>query len=224
MRRILSSRQAGRDRDAPPRGGARDGEHREPHGHEVRRSRDAASGVGALGSARLDAGHDGYHSQPRYERRGRRGRRQAHGQSPFRVGLLSPLRADVRRRGVRHEARIEGGSRSVRGVDRRAEEKARREDGYRPYDRRSEGVGCGVPQGREGADGIGVPRESVGSVVGRDLRRVRFVDERARYSLSQTQQHSRRVGYRSVGAGHGVRQHGRELGHGRGILARRRHG
>ena len=58
----------------------------------------------------------------------------------------------------------------------------------------------------------------------RRLRRVRFVDERARHPLPQAQQHPRRVGHGRIGTGHGVRQHGQQLRDGRGLLARRRDG
>ena len=40
------------------------------------------------------------------------------------------------------------------------------------------------------------PRQPVGSALGRHLRRVRLVDERARHPLPQAQQHPRRVGVR----------------------------
>ena len=90
---------------ASPRSGEGDEEHRETDRHEVRRQRDAAAGIGPFGRTRFDAGHDGHDPQPRYERPGRGGRGQAHGQSPFRMGLVPPFRTDVRRRGAGHEAR-----------------------------------------------------------------------------------------------------------------------
>ena len=96
---------------------------------------------------RPDAGYDGYDSEPRHERRGRRGCGQAHGQSAFCMGFLPPLRTDVRRRGAGYEAPDEGGSRSVRGAHRGAEGQTRREAGYRTDDRRSERTGRCV-QGR----------------------------------------------------------------------------
>ena len=69
-----------------------------------------------------------------------------------------------------------------------------------------------------------LPGQSVGPALGRRLRRVRFVDERARHPLPQAQQHPRRVGHGRIGTGHGVRQHGQQLRDGRGLLARRRDG
>ena len=63
-----------------------------------------------------------------------------------------------------------------------------------------------------------------GPALGSHLRRLRLVDERARHPLPQAQQHPRRVGYGRIGTGHGIRQHGQQLGYGRGLLARRRNG
>ena len=59
---------------------------------------------------------------------------------------------------------------------------------------------------------------------GRRLRRIRFVDERPCHPLPQAQQHPRRMGNGRNGTGHGIRQHGQQLGHGRSLLARRRDG
>ena len=224
MRGVLQTRQASRDRDAPPRGREGDAQHRTPDGHEVRRRADAAARLRAFGRARLDAGHDGHDPQPRHERPGRGGRFETHGQSALRMGLVPPFRADVRRRGAGHEARLEGGPRSVRGDHRRAEGQARREERHGPDHRRPEGTGTELQGGREAADRRGFPRLPLGAAVGRRVRRVRLVDERARHPLPQAQQHPRRVGNGRFGAGDGLRQHGRELGHGRGFLARRRDG
>ena len=60
----------------------------------------------ALGRARLDAGHDGHRPQPRPQRRHRRGAGQEVGLAALRLRLLSPLRADVRRRRARPQARV----------------------------------------------------------------------------------------------------------------------
>ena len=117
---ILCPRQGGGHQDAPSRSRAGDEEHRETDRHEVRRQGDAAAGFGPFGRTRLDARHDGHDPQPGYERPGRGGCRQAHGQPPLRMGLVPPFRTDVRRRGAGHEARIEGGPRSVRGHHRGA--------------------------------------------------------------------------------------------------------
>ena len=101
---FYSARQRGRHRDAPPRGRKGDEEHRETDRHEIRRQGDAAARIGTFGRTRLDARHDGHHPQPGYERRGRgRPLPRASGNPAFRMGLVPPLRTDVRRRGAGHE-------------------------------------------------------------------------------------------------------------------------
>ena len=77
---------------------------------------------------------------------------------------------------------------------------------------------------RQEADRRGFPGMPLGSALGSRMRRVRLVDERARHPLPQAQQHPRRVGNGRYRAGHGIRQHGRQLGDGRSLLARRRDG
>ena len=224
MFRILRPRQRGRDPDAPPRSGEGDEKYREAHRHEIRRQGDAAVGVGTLGGPRFDARHDGHDPQPGYERPGRGGRCQTYGQLPFRMGLVPPFRTDVRRRGAGHEARFERGARSVRGVDRCAEREARREKRHRPDDRRPEGAGAQLQGSRKETDRRGFPGKSLGSALGRYLCRIRFVDERACHPLPQAQQHSGGMGHGRIGTGDGIRQHGRQLGDRRSLLARRSNG
>ncbi|CDE64309.1 unknown [Alistipes putredinis CAG:67] len=224
MQRILRTRTRESRGAASPRSGEGDEEHRKTDRHEVRRQRDAAAGIGSFGRTRFDAGHDGHHPQPGYERPGRGSRSQAHGQSPFRMGLVPPFRTDVRRRGAGHEARFERGARSVRGVDRCAEREARREKRHRPDDRRPEGAGAQLQGSRKETDRRGFPGKSLGSALGRYLRRIRFVDERACHPLPQAQQHSGGMGHGRIGTGDGIRQHGRQLGDRRSLLARRSNG
>ena len=221
---ILCPRQGGGHQDAPSRSRAGDAEYRETDRHEVRRQGDAAAGFGPFGRTRLDARHDGHDPQSGYERSGRGGCRQAHGQPPLRMGLVPPFRTDVRRRGAGHEARIERGPRPVRGHHRGAEGEARRQERHRPDDRRPEGAGAELQGRRQEADRRGFPGMPLGSALGSRMRRVRLVDERARHPLPQAQQHPRRVGNGRYRAGHGIRQHGRQLGDGRSLLARRRDG
>ena len=52
---------------------------------DVRRPREPAAGVRALGRARLDAGHDGHGAQSRPQRRHRRGHRQELGRRALRL-------------------------------------------------------------------------------------------------------------------------------------------
>ena len=145
-------------------------------------------------------------------------------QPAVRLGFVSPLRTDVRRRGAGHETRFEGRPRPVRGDHRGAEGQEGREERHRPDDRRPQGAGEELQGRREEADRRGFPDLSVGPAVGSHLRRVRLVDERTRHPLPQTQQHPRRVGHGRIGTGHGIRQHGREFRDGRSLLARRRNG
>ena len=224
MFRILRPRQGRRDPDAPSRSGEGDEKYREAHRDEIRRQGDAAAGVGTLGSPCFDARHDGHDPQPGYERPGRGSRRQAYGQPPFRMGLVPPFRTDVRRRGAGHETRIERRPRPVRGNHRGAETQTRREERHRPDDRRPEGAGQELQGCRQEADRRGLPGMSLGSALGRRMRRIRFVDERPRHPLPQAQQHPRRVGNGRHRTGHGIRQHGQQLGDGRSLLARRRDG
>ena len=80
--------------------------HREADRQEVRRPEEPAARLGALRRARLDARHDGHDPQPRPQRPDRRGAREQDRQPALRLGLLSPLRPDVRRRRARRaEAR-----------------------------------------------------------------------------------------------------------------------
>ena len=63
----------------------------------VRRFREPAPRLGALGRPRLDAGHDGHGPQPRPQRQDGRGALDRRGRPPLRVGFLSPLHPDVLR-------------------------------------------------------------------------------------------------------------------------------
>ena len=110
---------------------------------EVRRPEEPAAGLGPLGRARLDAGHDGHDPQPRPERPDRRGAGDEDRQSALCVGLLPPLRADVRRRRARRAEAAGRGSRPVRDGDSRPEARAL-SPGHRRHQadrRRPEGAG-----------------------------------------------------------------------------------
>ena len=62
-------------------------------------------------------------------------------------------------------------------------------------------------------DGRAVPAGPARAAVGRDRRGVRLLDEPARHHLPPPARHSGKLGHRGQRAGHGVRQHGRHLGH-----------
>jgi pyruvate,orthophosphate dikinase len=81
--------------------------HREDHGHQVRRQdRHAAARLRPLRRARFDARHDGHDSEPRPQRPDRARARRRDQERALRLGLLPPLRPDVRRR--RHGRAEEG--------------------------------------------------------------------------------------------------------------------
>ncbi len=68
-------------------------------GQEIQRYEKSALGFGPLRSARFDARHDGHDFEFGPERQNRRSLESRHGQRPLCVGFLSPVCADVRRRG-----------------------------------------------------------------------------------------------------------------------------
>ena len=186
---------------------------READRQDVRRPEEPAAGLGPLGRARLDAGHDGHDPQPRPQRPDRRGARDEDRQRALRLGLLPPLRADVRRRRPRRAEAAGRGSRPVRDGDSRPEARAL-SPGHRGHEadrRRSEGTGRPVQGAGQGARRQAVPRVALGSAARRRRRRVRLVDERSRDRLSPEVQHSDRVGHRGQRAGDGLRQHRRRV-------------
>lgn len=65
--------------------------------------------------------------------------------------------------------------------------------------------------------------ESAGAIVGRYLRSVRQLDERARNPVSPHEPDSGRVGYGSQRTGHGLRKYGQHVGYRCGIHPRRRY-
>ncbi len=69
---------------------------READRQEVRRPEEPAARLGAIGRPRFDARHDGHDPQSRPERPDGRGAGGEDRQPAVRVGLLPPLRADVR--------------------------------------------------------------------------------------------------------------------------------
>ena len=90
---------------------------READRQEVRRPEEPAARLGPLRRARLDARHDGHDPQPRPQRPDRRGARDEDRQRALRLGLLPPLRPDVRRRRPRRAEAAGRGPRAVRDGD-----------------------------------------------------------------------------------------------------------
>ena len=186
---------------------------READGEEVRRPQEPAAGVRPLRRARLDAGHDGHHPQPRAQRPDGRSAREEDEQPALRVGLLPPLRADVRRRRPRRAEAAGRGSRAVRDGDRDAQARALPPGhrGHQADGRGSQGARRPLQGAREGARRQELPGFTLGSADGGGRRRVRIVDERPRHRLPPQVQHSDRVGHRGQRAGDGLREHRRQL-------------
>ena len=109
---------------------------REEARQEVRRPEEPAPRLGPLRRPRLDAGDDGHDPQPRPERRDGRGARGGVGQPALRLGLLPPLRRDVRRRRPRPQAGRQARARPVRGDPRGEEGEVRRPARHRAPGRR----------------------------------------------------------------------------------------
>ena len=108
--------------------GADEGRHRRAsrsrRGKKFGDLEEPAARVGALRRARLDAGHDGHDPQPRPERPDRRSAGEEDRQPAVRLGLLPPLRPDVRRRRARRAEAAGRGSRAVRDGHRDAQARA----------------------------------------------------------------------------------------------------
>ena len=99
------------------------------HRQGIRRRHQSAPGLGALGRARVDAGHDGHRAQPRPQRRDGRGAGAQVGRSTLRLRFLSSLHHDVFRRGARLRPP------PLRGNPRRPQGQERLHARYRPVGR-----------------------------------------------------------------------------------------
>ncbi len=181
QRQDLSARSRGAGRRRGRRG-------RPPDRPRLRRRGQSAAGLGALGRARLDAGHDGHRPQPRPERRIGRDARQDVRRRALRLRQLSPLHPDVfERRARRRQPQLRGHPRALQG---RQGLHAR----HRPQGRRlAQGHRRIQGQGR-GGDRQALPAGAEGSALGRDRRGLLVLDEPARDHLSPPQQHSRPTG------------------------------
>ena len=133
----------------------------------------SAAVLGPLGRARLDARHDGHRAEPRADRRNRQWTRRKQRQRALRMGFVSALLPDVRRRRAQAEAGEQERSRSVRGNYRSKESRARRHQGHRPQDRGSEGTGRRVSRADSARVGRDIPQdpreqlwEAIGAVFG----------------------------------------------------------
>ena len=97
---LLRSRQNLSERAQRP-GRSRAGCGRQDRRPAVRRPRQPAAGLGAIGRARLDAGHDGHRAQSRPQRHHRRGAGRKLRRPPLRLRFLPALHHHVFERGAR---------------------------------------------------------------------------------------------------------------------------
>ena len=107
--------------------------------------------------------------------------------------------------------------RAVRGRDQGDQGGPRRQGRHRARRRRAEGADRPL-QGP-----LRVPAGPAGAAAPGDPRRLRLLDGRARGLLPAHQPHPRRLGHGGQRAADGVRQQGRHVRVGRGLLARRGH-
>ena len=131
---------------------------------------------------------------------------QASRRPALRLRFLSPLHHDVLRRGARPSPP------SLRGDPRRPQGQERLHARHRSLRRRLGRAGSPLQAAARGRARRAVPAGPAPAVVGRDKRGVRLLDEPARHDLSAPAQHPGKLGHRGQCAGHGVRQHGRDLG------------
>ena len=172
----------------------------------ARRSRRPAAGLGALRSARLDAGNDGHGPQPRAERR-RRSRAW-----PRRTGN-ERFAWDSYRRFLQMFGNVVRGidARRYRAGDRGREDSARRRA---RHGARSPTICVSLratSSGSSGADGRGVPGGSSGAASPGDRGGVRLLERRARGRVPAAEPDSRRLGDRGQRPADGLRQHGDEF-------------
>ncbi len=177
------------------------------HRQDVRRRDEPAAGLGALRRARLDAGHDGHGPQPRPQRRDRRG-----------AGARSPATArfayDSYRRFI--QCIPTSCSASTTSISRNSSTTTRSSQGYTlDTDLTADDWAELVERYKKRVAGRArqaVPAGPARAALGRDRRGVRLVDEPARHHLSPPARHPGELGHGGQRAGHGVRQHGRDLG------------
>ena len=176
------------------------------HRQGIRRRHQSAPGLGALGGARVDAGHDGHRAQPRPQRRDGRGAGAQVGRSTLRLRFLSSLHHDVFRRGARLRPS------PLRGNPRRPQGQERLHARHRSFGRRLDRARAALQGAARGGARRAVPAGSAPAAVGGDNRGVRLLDEPARDHLSAPAQHPGKLGHGGQRPGHGVRQHGHDLG------------
>ena len=124
----------------------------------------------------------------------------------FRLGLVPPLRADVRRRGHGPQTGIERGARSLRSGHRHAQGEEGRAARHRARHRGPQGTRSAF----QGADSCPrrprVPDRSLGTALGCGDGGLPELEQRPRQGLSRAERHSRLLGYGSKRPGDGLRQ------------------
>ena len=97
------------------------------------------------------------------------------------------------------------------------------EAGHRAYRRRPEGAGRALQARGEGQDREGLPPGSQGAAPAGHQRRVRILGQPPGRHLPEAAQHPGGLGDGGQRPDHGLRQHGRQLGDGRGLHPRPGH-
>ena len=179
----------------------------EAAGQAARRRGGPAARLGPLGRARVDAGDDGHGPQPGAERRLGRGARRAHRQRALRLGLLPPLRADVRQRRARRRRARRSRRRSSRSRPRAASRST--PSSTSTALRELTGRFKARFRARTGEDFPQDPREQLRQAI----RAVfdSWMGERA-VAVPPHQPHPRRLGHGGQRAADGLRQQGRDVG------------
>ena len=197
-----------------PGGGPRG---RGPDRQGLRQRRRPAPRLGPLRRQVLHARDDGHGPQPRPERGdaprdGRPDRQRA-----VRLGRLPALHPDVR--ADRHGGEAGALRRGARGEEARPRRRAgHRADGGRPARARRR-----VQGDRPGRHRARLPERPVRAAGPRDQGRLRVVVRQARDGLPEQPAHRPRPRHRGQRRDHGLRQHGRRLGHRGRLHARPEH-
>ena len=179
----------------------------------VRLGRKPPARFGAVGFGDVDARNDGHDPQPRAQLRDAARARRQDRQSAVRVGRLPALHPALRQdRDGRPRRRLRRGD---GGDQAQARRRARR----RPDRRGAAGVGGDVPRRLPRAHARDVPGRSLPATRTRHPGGVPVVERQARRRLPSPVQDHARYGQRDCGQclHDGLRQHGRELRHRRGL-------
>ena len=174
----------------------------------------AAARVRPLRLQVLHARHDGHGPEPGPERPDDPGPHPHDRQRALRLGRLPPVHPDVRQRGDGHR---EG---RVRAHHPRGEEKEEGQPRYRSDGRGPEGARRQVQGQGEADHEARIPAGPLGAAHHGARCGLRFLEQPPRHHLPQAERHPRQPRHGRERPGHGLRQHGRHLGHRRGLHPR----